>query len=72
MSLFVAVAFSAVLAGLRIAGHKSQAYQAVAHLWVGGLIGYAIPTHSADAIGLAGALSLIELAVFLRDKLPTK
>lgn len=69
MSLF---AFSAVLAALRIAGHKSQAYQAVAHLWVGGLIGYAIPTHSEHAIVLAVSLSLIELAVFIRDRLPTK
>ena len=72
MSFFAAIIYSLVLAVLRIAGHKSQAFQAVAHLWVGALVGLAISIHSWNLIGLVAVLSLVELAVFIRDRRPSK
>ena len=37
MKEFAVIAVAFLLAAIRIAGHKSEAYQAVAHLFVGGL-----------------------------------
>jgi hypothetical protein len=53
-----------VLAALRIAGHKSQAFQAVAHLFVGALLGqsYYEGWRRSPSFWLAVVLSIIELA----------
>lgn len=57
------------LAYLRISGEKSQLFQAVAHLFVGGLIAYAIATKSFRWCGVTALLiSLVELGVFIHDK----
>jgi hypothetical protein len=55
------------LAALRIAGHKSPAFQAVAHIFVGGLFGaWAHGGKPARPyLWLAVLLSLVELACFL-------
>lgn len=56
---------SAVIAALRVAGFASPSYQAIAHLWVGGLFGaYAVsrkPIHLVSAV----TLSVVELIAFL-------
>jgi hypothetical protein len=67
---------SVVLASLRVGGLTSEAFQAVAHLWVGGLFAAGYVQYSAtwgtdrrnDAmlkIWLGVGLSVIELACFL-------
>jgi hypothetical protein len=74
--IIYAIAF--ILAVLRIAGHKSPTFQAVAHLFVGGLFTAAYmkwkvsndgpPDYallSVQWLGLAVVLSLIELACFI-------
>ncbi len=38
MMLAIKTTIAVVLAAIRIAGHKSPAFQAVAHLFVGGLV----------------------------------
>lgn len=59
------ILISVLFAAVRIAGHKSEAFQAIAHLWVGGLCG-------AFALGrywlygwLVIILSIIEVACFV-------
>jgi hypothetical protein len=70
-----------VLAALRVAGHTSEAYQAAAHLFVGGLLGAWLVNvackrsrvcragrgneFAAFYLGLAIALSIVEVACFL-------
>lgn len=44
MLLIVGLA-TLVLIGLRLAGNVSIAYQAIAHLFLGGLLGYAVATY---------------------------
>lgn len=72
------VLFSLLLAGLRIGGVTDQTFQAVAHLWVGGLVGFGSAEHYYTwgswehvrrgpmlKIALAVALSVVELVCFL-------
>ena len=70
-----------IFAIIRIAGHKSEAFQAVAHLFVGWLFGAAyfqyrprkssaMPARLPPSM-LPIALSLIELACFLWFRLAT-
>ncbi len=64
-----------ILAGIRIAGHKSQSFQAAAHLFVGGLLGAAISElcrggdgwkfGAANELAVAIALSIVEVACFI-------
>jgi hypothetical protein len=63
--MIVAYIIAVVLAGMRIAGHKSQAFQAVAHIYVGWIFtaAYFIPSRALCITGVV--LSLVELAVFL-------
>jgi len=40
MKNLLPILISFVLAALRVAGYRHEAFQAVAHLWVGGLVGH--------------------------------
>jgi hypothetical protein len=60
---------SGTLALVRMTGHKSQSYQAVAHLWVGWLIGLWMFRGDALAGWTIVALSVIEVACFVWFKL---
>ncbi len=57
---------STAIAVIRIYGHRSIAFQAVAHLFVGGLVGAAVvrPLGWRMYALLAGALSAIEAMCF--------
>jgi hypothetical protein len=58
---------SVVLAALRVVGYKSPAYQALAHLLVGGM--FVAGWHGRLLyLGLAVLLSLVELVVFVLDR----
>ena len=69
------IAAAVMLAAIRIAGHKSEAFQAVAHLFVGGLFGASYvwrldKTFTGDdkSFGyllVAVSLSVVELICFL-------
>jgi hypothetical protein len=63
----LAILLTLALAAIRIAGHKSPAFQAIAHLWVGGLFGYWLRMRyeSGKYLAMAVGLSLVELACFL-------
>jgi hypothetical protein len=65
-------AASALLAGLRVGGHKSKSFQAVAHLFVGALFGYAYGAGVWSPAYFGLALSAVELATFVHDKLGGK
>lgn len=62
---------SLAIAAIRIAGHKSEAFQAVAHLWVGGLSGAYLagrlegPNRMRLCGALVVALSMVEVACFV-------
>lgn len=57
------------IAVLRVTGETGQAFQAAAHLFVGGLIGAAFSGRlKRFPLGLAIALSLVEVFAFLRDR----
>jgi hypothetical protein len=60
-----AVFVSSVLAIFRIGGENSAFYQAIAHLWVGILIGVWIVGRDKWYGGTAILLSFLELACFL-------
>lgn len=77
------VSIAVALATLRIMGHKSQAFQAVAHLFVGGLFAAAYVRFDSiesetdeskyaplvyENLTIAVVLSLIELGCFLWQK----
>lgn len=72
--LGAAMVGSFALAALRIQGEKSKSFQAVAHLWVGLLIGFWLAmvfdgTAAARVYAVAVpwvALCIIEVACFLR------
>lgn len=53
------------IALLRVMGHKSEAFQAIAHLEVGGLFGAWFATRDRGYLGLALALTLVEVICFL-------
>lgn len=69
------LAVSVAIAAMRVSGHKSEAFQAVAHLFVGGLLGAwlvgrlcrNVVTHSDRLLwaGLALALSVVEVVCFV-------
>jgi hypothetical protein len=71
----ILILVSIVLAVMRIGGVKGESFQAVAHLWVGGLFASGGTEHyytwgtgtgsSMVKIELAVVLSLVELACFL-------
>ncbi len=68
------VAFALVLGAIRLLGHKSQLYQATAHLFVGALFGVFIATWRAGrpdygALWVALGLSVLELFAFLAGRL---
>jgi hypothetical protein len=67
--LLLVYLMSFALAGARIGGLKTEAFQAVAHLWVGALLAAWILNRNKDARKLAIALSVIELACFIVSKL---
>lgn len=55
-----------VLAVIRIRGYKSQTFQAIAHLFVGGLFTASwLQVNTRENLILAIALSVIELGCFL-------
>lgn len=49
-------------------GHKSQAYQAIAHLYVGGAIVAAFLEWSPFWLGIVLSLSILEIACFIYFK----
>lgn len=67
------IAISVAIAAVRIAGHKSEAFQAIAHLWVGlqigiwlvGLLDPVKPNRYKANGWLVLALSVIEVACFV-------
>lgn len=65
-AIVIVVAVSAgLLAGLRLAGEKSPAFQAAAHLEVGALLGWAGVGRTWFPAVVAMVLSAIEVAAFL-------
>jgi hypothetical protein len=55
---------SVLLAVLRVAGIKHPAFQAVAHLWVGFLLGAWAAGYRLWFLGLAVGLSVVEVVCF--------
>jgi hypothetical protein len=53
------------LAILRILGHRSLVFQAVAHLFVGGLVGAWLLSRARLYLILAASLTVVEVACFL-------
>jgi len=68
-SAYLTIPIAVVLAALRLMGHKDQAFQAAAHLFVGGLfVAWFLGRPPAQArwnLAIAVVLSVIELAAFL-------
>jgi hypothetical protein len=60
-----ALLISGLLASARIAGETSESFQAVAHLWVGFLLGVALRGRDWRYGVMAVGLSVVELACFL-------
>lgn len=50
---------------LRVFGFKSESYQAIAHIFVGGLFGAALATGYRDYWVMAVSLTVVEIIVFL-------
>jgi uncharacterized membrane protein YfcA len=71
-STLLTIPIALALAALRLLGHKDAAFQAAAHLFVGGLVGAWLSARPAPRarwyFGLAIALSLVELAAFLASR----
>lgn len=65
MKTLLLLLVSLALAVLRIAGLKHGAFQAFAHLWVGGLVGAWLVGRSPECLWLVVWLSVVELACFL-------
>jgi hypothetical protein len=63
--LVAVLAVSYLLGALRLAGARHEAFQAVAHLWVGGLIGARIAAGEKECGRIAFALSVLELVAFI-------
>ena len=64
MKTILPILISMLLAAIRAVGVKHEAFQAVAHLWVGGLLGAWIATRSWFYLRLALTLSAIEVVCF--------
>lgn len=62
------IAFSVALALIRAGGEMGQAFQAVAHVFVGGLFAAYATTKRPIHLVLAIALSVVEVACFLYFK----
>jgi hypothetical protein len=56
----------------RIAGMKGKIFQALAHLWIGGLIGAATINHSSFLLIQIISLSIVELFCFFVLKGPSE
>ena len=65
MLSFVLGAFAIYFGACRIAGYKSPAFQAIAHLFVGLLIGMAYQGWLLYPFVLVVALSIVEIICFL-------
>lgn len=66
------IVIALVLGALRFAGVKTQAYQAIAHCFVGGLIGAYIVGHDPFMLYLSVGLSVLEVVAFLYFKFIVK
>lgn len=64
VQLILTLIVSIILGALRVGGQRGEIFQAVAHLWVGGLFVVGV-LRSRSVLGIAIALSLLELACFL-------
>lgn len=60
-----------LIAGLRLIGDSSVIYQALAHVWVGGLIGYSIATYNWFTIVSTVFLILVELYSVISKFVPS-
>jgi len=58
---------SVAAAAMRVIGCRHQAFQAVAHLWVGGLIGAWLTGRRRRYLRMAVALTIVEIAVAAGD-----
>jgi len=65
MTTAILIIVSVVLAGLRIGGMTHPTFQALAHLFVGGLLTDGCVRRQWVEIGLGVALSAVELACFI-------
>jgi hypothetical protein len=65
MSDFIIIIISFLFAIGRIFGLKDQIFQALAHLWIGSLIGAAILNHSTILIVMIVGLSVVETLCFI-------
>ena len=65
MKTILPILISVLLAAIRTVGVKHEVFQAVAHLWVGGLLGAWMASQSRFYLRLALALSAIEVVCFL-------
>lgn len=63
--LYLIVILSALLAYFRVRGYKSQFFQAIAHLWVGGLFAIGIWGGGRVELWCAVALTVVETICFL-------
>lgn len=63
-----ALVFAAALAGVRLAGEKSVAFQAAAHVFVGLLLGLAWGRKSWYPASVAIALTVVEVIAFFAVK----
>ena len=59
----LALSVSIILGVLRVVGEKGESFQAIAHLWVGGL--FVAGIRHRPVLWIAIALSLVELFCFL-------
>jgi L-asparagine transporter-like permease len=64
MYLILCVMSAAVLSVLRLRGNKSQSFQAVAHLFVGGLVGSILTCFSWWLLCIALVISAVEVFAF--------
>lgn len=63
------VLFSVFMGALRLNGHKSQTFQAIAHLVVGGFFAIWLVDHSQTFyLTLGVSLSILEVSAFLMFK----
>lgn len=69
---FICLVASIILAAFRVSGFKSQFFQAIAHLWVGILLGAwaALPRNDSQSrpqryLIMAVFLSIVEVIVFV-------
>lgn len=62
-----------VICSLRVSGHTDDLFKTIAHLWVAGLIGFAIGRRKGIAMGAAAAyavlLTAVETGCFIASRL---